>query len=120
MVGWLVADFNADCLTGPKPISGVPSVGVFLRDPSPYLREFWRKPRKTPNGYVDKRDQRLKPASPIYPFFESRTSQRLVRRLFIERVHFLLSISYMHTRKFNCTNSFKFYKSLSKFILRFP
>ena len=29
---------------GPGPIGGVPSVGVFLRDPSPYLREFRRKP----------------------------------------------------------------------------
>ena len=24
----------------PRPIGGMPSVGVFLRDPSPYLREF--------------------------------------------------------------------------------
>ena len=42
---------KADCLNiGPRPIGGLPSVGVFLRDPSPYLREFRRKPRKTPNG----------------------------------------------------------------------
>ena len=33
---------------GPGTIDGMPSVGVFLWDPSPYLREFWRKPRKTP------------------------------------------------------------------------
>ena len=40
---------KADCLKkGPRP--GMPSVGVFLRDPSPYLRKFRRKPRKTPNG----------------------------------------------------------------------
>ena len=32
---------KADCLKkGPRPISGMPSVVVFLRDPSPYLREF--------------------------------------------------------------------------------
>ena len=24
-------------------MGGMPSVGIFLRDPSPYLREFWRK-----------------------------------------------------------------------------
>ena len=33
-----------------KPIGGVLSVGVILRNPSPYLRVFRRKPRKTPNG----------------------------------------------------------------------
>ena len=42
---------------GPRPIGGVPSLGVFLKDPSPYLREFRRKPRKTPNGQVDKLDR---------------------------------------------------------------
>ena len=35
---------------GPGPIGGMPSVKVFLRDPSPYLHEFLRKPRKTLNG----------------------------------------------------------------------
>ena len=43
--------FKADCpLVGRGPKGGVPSVGVFLRDPSRYLREFRRKPRKTPKG----------------------------------------------------------------------
>ena len=37
-------------LVGPEPIEEVSFVGVFLRDPSPYLREFRRKPRKTLNG----------------------------------------------------------------------
>ena len=32
---------------GPRPISGVPSVGVFLSDSSPYLSEFPEKLRKT-------------------------------------------------------------------------
>ena len=37
---------KADCLKkGPRPIGGMPSVGVFLKDPSPYFREFRRKPR---------------------------------------------------------------------------
>ena len=35
---------------GPRHISGVPSMGVFQRDPIPYFREFRRKPWKTPNG----------------------------------------------------------------------
>ena len=39
---------KADCLK--KNLGGMPSVGVFLRYPSSYLREFRRKPRKTPNG----------------------------------------------------------------------
>ena len=44
-VGVGVGD-KADCLKkGPRPIGGMPSVGVFLMDPSPYLREFRRKPR---------------------------------------------------------------------------
>ena len=43
--------FKANCpLVRPWPIVGVLSVGVFLRDRSPHLDEFWRKPRKTPNG----------------------------------------------------------------------
>ena len=52
LVDWLVGcRLKANCpLVGPGPIGGVPSVGVFQRDPSPYLREFRRKPRKTPNG----------------------------------------------------------------------
>ena len=41
-----VLGFKANCLlVGPGIIGGMPSVGVFLRDPSPYLREFRRKPR---------------------------------------------------------------------------
>ena len=49
---WLVdCRCKANCpFVGPGPIGGVPSVGVFLRDPSPHLLEFRKKPRKTPNG----------------------------------------------------------------------
>ena len=53
MLRWvgLGCRFKGDCpLVGPEPKGGVPSVGIFLRDPSPYLREFRGKPRKTPNG----------------------------------------------------------------------
>ena len=43
--GWLVVRWKADCLAG-----GMLSVGIFLRDPCPYLRELRRKKLKTPNG----------------------------------------------------------------------
>ena len=33
--------FESNCpLVGPGTIGGIPSVGVFLRDPIPYLRKF--------------------------------------------------------------------------------
>ena len=68
-MGWLVVGFKAKCpLVGPGPIGGMPSVGVFLRDPSKFLREFRRKPRKTPNGKVDKRYQDLNVAPPVFQF----------------------------------------------------
>ena len=35
----VVVGFKADCLTRDLGLGGMPSVGVFLRDPSPYLRE---------------------------------------------------------------------------------
>ena len=41
LVGWLVVGHM-----GPGPIRGVLSVGIFLRDPSPYFGEFRRKPFK--------------------------------------------------------------------------
>ena len=51
-VGWLVGcRFESNCpLVEPGSIGGMPFVEVFLRDPSPHLSEFRRKPRKTPNG----------------------------------------------------------------------
>ena len=52
----------------PKPMGGMPSLGVFLRDPSRYLREFRRKPRKTPNDKVDNRYRGLNLAFPVYQF----------------------------------------------------
>ena len=45
--GWvgLGCRFKANCpLVGSDPIGRVPSVGVFLKDPSPYSGEFRRKP----------------------------------------------------------------------------
>ena len=44
---WIKASFPHG---GPGPARGMPADGVFLRDPSLYLREFRRKPLKTPNG----------------------------------------------------------------------
>ena len=37
-------------LVGHGPVGRMPSEEVFLTDPSSYLREFLRKPRKTKNG----------------------------------------------------------------------
>ena len=53
-------------LVGPWPTVVVPSKEIFLRNPNPYLSEFRRKPRKTSNNFVDKRDCGLNLASPIY------------------------------------------------------
>ena len=53
---WIVSSLvgcklKANCLlVGPRPIGGMPSMGVFLRDHNLYLCEFRRKPQKTPNG----------------------------------------------------------------------
>ena len=47
----LGCNIKTNCpLVEPDPVGGLPSVGFFLRDPTPYLREFWRKTRKTLNG----------------------------------------------------------------------
>ena len=53
---------------GPGSVGGVSSLGVFLRDPSPYLREFRRKPRKTPKCNINKCDRGLNLAPPVYQF----------------------------------------------------
>ena len=43
--GWLVGcRLKANCpLMRSGPIGGVSSMGIFQRDPSPYLYEFWKK-----------------------------------------------------------------------------
>ena len=43
-IGWVVVvvAFKANCLfVRPGPTGEVPSVGVFLRDPSPYFLDIW-------------------------------------------------------------------------------
>ena len=58
----LVFEFETNCLhEEPGTLGGMPSLEVVLRDPNLYLPEYRRKPRKTLNGYVDKRDQKLNP-----------------------------------------------------------
>ena len=44
--GGIKADYP---LLEPRPVGGITSVGVFLRDPNPYLRKFRGKPPKIPN-----------------------------------------------------------------------
>ena len=64
MVGMDGFRHESNCpLVGPGTMGGELSVGVFLRDISPYLREFRRKPRKIPN---DKRDRGLNLAPPVF------------------------------------------------------
>ena len=53
------------------PIGGVPTVEVFLRDPSSYLRKFQWKPRKTPKSQVDKRDRGMNLAPPVKQFLSA-------------------------------------------------
>ena len=74
VVGWLVVGLR---LMLPGPTGGLSFVGVFLCNSSPYLLEFQRKPRKTPNNEVDKRDRGLNLAPPVFQF-ELITAQPLV------------------------------------------
>ena len=74
LVGWLVVGFKADCLTRDLGVwVGCPPWEIFLWDPSPYLFEFPRKPWKTLNGQVDKRDRGMNLASPVYQFLSGDT-----------------------------------------------
>ena len=79
-------------VTCPGSRGGMPSVGVFLRDTSPYLREFWRKPRKTMNGFVDKRDRELNSVPLVYQF-EHRGAQKLVAPKFSMLSHIVIKFS---------------------------
>ena len=55
--------------------------GSFLKYPSPYLRDFWKKKtRKTPNGSVDMQERGLNTAPPVNSF-ESRTVRLLVEQI---------------------------------------
>ena len=51
-IGWMDGyRCESNCpIVGPGIIGGMPSVGVILRHPNPYLRDFMRKPQKTSNG----------------------------------------------------------------------
>ena len=55
----------------PRPMGGVPFPGIFLREPSPNLYEFCRKPWKTPKGYADKRNRRMNLAPTVYQFLNA-------------------------------------------------
>ena len=52
VVDWLVVGVKADYHIRDLGLWWNALLVVFLRDPSPYLLEFQRKPRKTPNGFV--------------------------------------------------------------------
>ena len=58
MVAWLVIGLSPTVKWGTWDLGGgMPSIGVFLRDPNLYLCKFQRNPRKTPNGSIEERDQ---------------------------------------------------------------
>ena len=62
---------------GPRPKGGgCPAWEMFLRDPSPYLGEFQKKPRKTPYDWIEKRNRKLSPACPAYQLW-GQTARRL-------------------------------------------
>ena len=51
IIGKCFTRLKANCpLVGPWTEGGVPSVGVFLKDPRPYLRKFRRKSQKILNA----------------------------------------------------------------------
>ena len=106
--------YESDCLCeGPRIICGMHSLGVVLRDPSPHLREFWRKPRKTQNGYIHKRDRELISLLPLYPLRaqnRSATGGAFVIRIFlsynIDFLHlfyFILFFIFQNTHLFRIT-----------------
>ena len=56
----LMLVYECNCVhQGPGVRGGMPSTGVFLRYHSPYLREFRRKQRNTPNGWINVRGREL-------------------------------------------------------------
>ena len=67
--GWvgLVSQSNSP-LPRPGHVIGLPNMGIFLRDPRPYLRKFQKKTRETPNGYVDERDRGMTQPPPVNQF----------------------------------------------------
>ena len=99
--GWLIGcriEANYP-LMGLGPTGGMPSVGFFLRDPIPYLRQFRRKPWKNPSGQVDKLDQGLNLAPLIYQS-ERRTVQPLVGQNFILNMRYNTKLNlYLHPQK---------------------
>ena len=72
----MVVGVKADCLSRDLGLwVECPPWKVFQRDSSPYLSKFRRKPRKTPNGKVDKRDRGMNLAPPIYHFLSAVTGE---------------------------------------------
>ena len=53
-----------------NPVAIAKDRGVFLRNRSPCMREFWRKPQKTPKDYIGKRDWDLNLTFLVNQFWE--------------------------------------------------
>ena len=89
MVGWLVVGFKADCLTRDLGLGGMPSVEVFLSDPSPYLPEFRRKKTENSERLGRQTGLETEPGTSRLPVLNA-TTPPLVRRLGIGRKLFNL------------------------------
>ena len=68
--GWLVGCRVEGRLShwGPRRVGGMPSVGVFLRDPSPYLREFRRKTAENSERLGRQARPSIEPGTSRLPF----------------------------------------------------
>ena len=103
-------------------MGGVPSVGVFLMDPRPYLGEFWRKPQKTPNSLVDKCNRGLN-RHLLSTSFEGRITWPLMGCKIQESFSFIqgASIASNEEKLFQSSINFisKAFKKISSFVLCF-
>ena len=75
---------------GPSPLKVVPSVKVFLKNPSLYFREFWKKQQKTLEAFVVEHDRRLNP-NIFFTIYERLSSWPLTRR---EKLHDSFKLPY--------------------------
>ena len=97
---------------GPGPIGGVPSVGVFLRDPSPYLREFRRKPRLGRQVRP-----RFEPVTFRLPVLGATTSPQLGPSLLETKIIYnIKKIKFPFKKKFCYVNDYKFFFTLYFYI----
>ena len=62
----------------PRPMDGMPSMGIFLRDPRPYLHKFQRKPQKNSERLGRQVRPEIEPSTFRQQALERKTAQLLV------------------------------------------